>query len=181
MEVPVQKGERLWAGDGLAIYATDVPGMAIMEWEDPAVCEAAIHLNNLLKRHALAPNYLGRYDRRSILVRHLEPLNIKVAAEARPGDSSVTFLDSSGRPIAKHEVQRIDGVGKGRPEMIEDVAAHAVRSLRAHLTPHGVKRIRLNMTFGLAADGSCLLQVVNPLVCDLGSTKMEGLANLLGG
>lgn len=180
MEVPVQRGSRLWTGDGLAIYATDVAGKAIMEWEDPAACAAAHRLNDLLKRHALATNYVERYDRQALLVRQVEPLPFHVMAEAKQGDSTARFAGPDG-PLERHDLKKINGVTKARVEMMEDVAAHAARSLRAHLMPRGIEHLRLHLQFGLADDGACLLQVVNPLVCDLGTTDMEGLANLLGG
>lgn len=181
MEVPVQKGVQLWSRDGITVYATDVAGKAIMEWEDPLAFEAACRLNDLLKRHALASNFLARHQSRSILVRQLDLLNFIVTAEASPGDSSVRFTEPNGRLVERAELLTIDGLNKDRVEMMEDVAAHAVRSLRAHLLPSGVTNLRLNLHFGLTADGACLLQVINPLVCDLGTTDMEGLANLLGG
>lgn len=181
MEIPVERGERLWSGDGLVLYATDHAGQQIMAWDDAATYQAALRLNDLLKRHALATNLLEVLDGQAMLVRELQPFNLTVTAEASLGDSSVVFSGPNGRLDTIDEVLAIAGVNKRRVEMMGDAAAHAARSLRAHLSPHGVERLRLTLTFGVTHDAACLLQVVNPAVCDLGTTDMEGLANLLGG
>ncbi|MFZ5817322.1 MAG: hypothetical protein ACOY93_18825 [Bacillota bacterium] len=181
MEVPVQRGERLWAGEGIAVWATDRPSRLILEFEQEGVCEAAVRLQGLLKRHALTSSFLERLDGRSILIRRVEPLGVEAVAEAGHGSTRVTFQGSGGRSLTPEEAKAVPGMSARRLEMMEDHAAHAARSLRAHLQPQGVEQLRLTVRFGLTDDGACLAQVINPLNCELGTTDMERLANLLGG
>ncbi|MFZ5825795.1 MAG: hypothetical protein ACOY94_15970 [Bacillota bacterium] len=181
MEVPVQRVEQLWAGEGIAIWATDQAGRLILEFDDEAVCEAACGIQALLKRHALNSSFLERLDRRSLLIRRVAPLGLQAVVESSPGETRLTYQGTDGQPLSPEEAKAVEGVSAKRLEMMEDVATHAARSLRAHLTPHGVERLRLTVRFGVAEDGTCLPQVVNPLNCELGTTDMERLANLLGG
>lgn len=181
MDVPVQRAERLWAGESIAIWATDQAGRLILEFDEAAACEAACRIQALLKRHGLSSSFLERLDRCSLLIRRVEPLNLRVAVESSPGKTNLTFQGTDGQVLSPEEAKAVEGISAGLLEMMEDVAIHAARSLRAHLAPHGVERLQLTVRFGVADDGTCLPQVVNPLNCELGTTDMEQLADLLGG
>lgn len=181
MEVPLERGERLWAGEGIAIYATNLEERLILAFDDPAVCAAACQIQSLLKKHALTSSFMERLDGRSLLIRRVAPLGLQLAATASPGESQLAFQSTDGRPLTPDEARQVDGVTKSRLEMMEDVAVHAARSLRAHLLPHGIEQLRFIARFGLTSDGACIMQVTNPLNCDLGTTDMQRLANLLGG
>lgn len=181
MEAPVQKGERLWSGEGIAIWATDQEERLILAFDDPSVCEAAHAVQLLLRRHALNSSFLERLDSNSFLIRRVEPLPLEVVAESIPGETRIVFQGLTGDALSPEEVLALEGLSPKRVEMMEDLVMHAARSLRAHLTLHGVDHLRLVMRFGVTADGACLPQVVNPRNCDLGTTDMEQLANILGG
>lgn len=181
MEEPIRREQRLWTGEGIAIWATNWADRLILEFDDEAACEVACRIQALLKKHALTSSFLERMDGRSLLIRRVEPLGLQAVADSSPGETRVTFAGTDGQPLSPDEAKQVDGVSAKRLEMMEDVATHAARSLRAHLGLHGVERLRLIMRFGLTDDGACLPQVVNPLNCDLGTTDMERLANLLGG
>lgn len=169
MEGPVQRGEQLWSGEGISIWTTDQAERLILQFEEERVCEVACRIQALLTKHALSSSFLERLDSRSVLFRRVEPLPVQAVVEATAGDARLTFQGD------------VDGMPKARLAMMEDVAVHAARSLRAHLSLHGIERIRSVVRFGLTSDGACLLQVVNPLNCDLGTTDMERLADMLGG
>ena len=182
MEGPVEKGERLWAGEGIAVYATDQAEALILEFEAAAACEAAYQMQALLQKHTLSSSFLERLNSRSFLIRRVEPLSVQVAAEAEAGEVRLELQRAGdGQPLSREEALQEPGLSPKRLERMEDVATHAARSLRAHLSLQGVERLRIPLRFGLTHDGACLLQVVNPLGCDLGTTDMGRLAQLLGG
>lgn len=177
MEEPIEKGEQLFQGDGWQVWATNQAGLALVEWSDEHLCEVAFRLQALLKRHALALNFVERLGSRSLVVRRVEPLAASVVAEVAPGETAVTFIGSDGASLSPEELRKAEGLKPDRIEMMEDAAAHAARSLRAYLK--GPLRIQLH--FGRTDEGECLLQVVNPMECDLGTTDWETLADQLGG
>ncbi len=181
MEAPVQKGEQLWSGEGIAIWATDLADKLILEFDDASVGEVAYAVQMLLRRHALNSSFLERLEDGSFLIRRVEPLPLELVAESAPGQTSLLFRGSTGEALGRDQLLAVDGVSAKRVEMMEDLVIHAARSLRAHLTLHGVDHLRLVMRFGITGDGACLAQVVNPRNCDLGTTDMVRLANLLGG
>lgn len=181
MEDPIQRGERLWSGEGIAIWNTNQAERLILEFDEVAPCEAACRLQALLKKHALTSSFVERLDSRSLLIRRVEPLSLQVVVETSPGQTKLAFHGTDGQPLKPDEAKAMPGVSAKRLEIMEDVATHAARSLRAHLTPQGVESLRLALRFGITDDGTCLPQVVNPLTCDLGTTDMEQLVHLLGG
>lgn len=178
----MEKGERLWSGEGIAIYATDQAEALVLEFQAAEVCEAAYRLQALLKSHTLSSSFLERLDSRSFLIRRVEPLPVQLAAEAEAGTVRLELQRTAdGGPLSREEALQEPGLSPKRLERMEDVATHAARSLRAHLSLQGVERLRMALRFGITHDGACLMQVVNPLVCDLGVTDMGRLAQLLGG
>lgn len=182
MEGPVVQGERLWAGEGIAIYATDQAEALILEFEAADACEAAYQLQALLKKHTLSSSFLERLTSRSFLIRRVDPLPVQVSAEATAGEVRLALQRAAdGEPLSREEALAEAGLKPTHLERMEDAATHAARSLRAHLSLQGVERLRMPLKFGLTHDGACLLQVVNPLGCDLGTTDMGRLAQLLGG
>jgi len=178
MADPVQKGERLRAGEGMAVWGTGQPGGLILEFENESVCEAAFRIQQLLERHAVPSNFVERQGSRMFRVRRLELLPVEVLTEAGPGQVAVAFCAGS-RPLDRAEAEAL--VTRDRLDRMEDLAAHAARSLRAHLSLRGIARLRARLRFGLTEDGACLLQVVNPLECELGTTDMGQVAELLRG
>ncbi|MBP2019446.1 hypothetical protein J2Z79_002885 [Symbiobacterium terraclitae] len=174
----VRKGERLLVGEGMAVWAADKPGGLILEFADEAVCEAAFRIQQLLERHAVPTGFVERLGSRILLARRLELLPVEVVIEAAPGQVDVAFR-AGGRTLDRAEAESL--LTPDRLERIEDLAAHAARSLRAHLSLRGIAHLRARLRFGLTEDGACLLQVVNPLECELGSTDMRQVAELLGG
>lgn len=178
MADPVQKGERLRAGEGVAVWATGQPGGLILEFDDETVCEVAFRIQQLLARHAVPSSFAERLGSRMFLIRRLDLLPVEVLTEAGPGEVAVSFC-AGGRILSRAEAEAL--LARGRVERIEDLAAHAARSLRAHLSLRGIAHLRARLRFGLTEDGTCLLQVVNPLECELGSTDMGQVAELLGG
>ncbi len=178
MTDPVLKGERLWAGEGVAVYATDRADRLILEFADETAGEAAFRIQELLRRHALATSFEERLTGRCFLIQKVTPLTVEVAAEAAPGEVNLTFLEG-GREISRAEAEA--SLTPQRMDRVEDAALHAARSLRAHLSLRGVQRLALRMRFGLTDEGACLMQVINPLECRLGSDDMNEVAALLGG
>jgi len=174
----VQTGERLWAGEGMAVWGTDHPGCLILEFEDEDVCEAAFRIQQLLASHAVPSSFVERRGGRMFLVRRLELLPVEVLTQAGPGQVDVAFC-AGGRTLSREEAEA--RLKPDRRERMEDLAAHAARSLRAHLSLRGIAHLRARLRFGLTEDGTCLLQVVNPLECELGTTDMRQVAELLGG
>ncbi|BAD41843.1 hypothetical protein [Symbiobacterium thermophilum] len=178
MEEPVLKRERLWAGDGLAVHATDRADRLILEFEDETVCAAALRIQEILVGHGLATSFAARFTSRSFLIRKVQPLPVEVAAEAGPGEVRLAFRDGD-RELSREEAEA--ALTPERLERIEDAALHAARTLRAHLSLRGVERLQLRMRFGLTEEGACLMQVMNPLECRLGSEDMKEVLALLGG
>ena len=178
MTEPVEKGKRLWSGGGMAVYAADRPGRQIVEFDDETAGEAAFRIQELLARHALSTCFEARLSGRAFLVQKTTPLAVEVQAEAAPGRVDLTFLEG-GREIGREEAEA--RLAPERLQRIEDAAAHAARALRAHLSLRGVERLQLRMRFGLTDEGACLMQVINPLECRLGSEDMQEVAALLGG
>jgi len=175
----VKRGNRLWSGEGIALYETDLADRLMLEFEDEAVCEAAYRIQTLLRRHVLNSSFEERLGGRTFLIRRVEPLDVEVVAEAEPGEVRLAFAGAGGTLTRE---QALAALGRqSRLEKMEDVGAHAARSLRAHLSLRGIDRLRLRLRFGITADGTCLLQVVNPLGCDLGTNDMRKLTALLGG
>lgn len=181
MEGPVQKGERLWVGEGIAIFATNRAERLILTFEEAAVCEVAYLIHRLLKRHTLSSSFLERLDSRSFLLRRVDPLPIDLVVEAGLGESQVNLIASGGRQLTREEAARETGLLLARVDSMTDAATHAARALRGYLSLRGIDQLRLVTRFGLADDGTLLLQVINPLNCDLGTDRMAELAELLQG
>lgn len=157
-----EKGALLWAGEGCRLWAAEEPNFAVMTWEEPQSSRLAEGLDQVLRRHALQSHFVRRLDAQSLLVKRLEPLPMRAVARCEAGAVAIRFLGQ--------------GVGPTRLARMEDAATHAVRSLRAHLD----QPFALTLRFGLAADGNCLLQVVDPLECEFGGTYAAVLAQLGG-
>ncbi len=181
MEQELQKGDVLFSTDGCRVYETNDGGLAMMEWEREEACELAFHLQRTLKRHALATNFRQRFGERTLVVRRLEPLSLTVLAQGAQHGARAAFVDAGGTALTREEAQRLLGGRRARLSVMEDAALHAVRTLRARLRPLGVDRLSLRLRFGLSNDGCCLLEVPNPLACDLGSADYEKLCAQLGG
>jgi len=178
MTDPVEKRQRLWTGAGMAVYATDRSDRQVVEFEDEIACEVSFRVHERLARHALPTSFEARLTGRSLLVQKTALLPVEVKAEAAPGQVRLTFLDG-GRAIAREEAEA--ALTPERLERIEDAAQQAARALRAHLSLRGVDRLRLHLRFGVTDEGACLMQVINPLECRLGTEDLREAAALLGG
>lgn len=178
MEEPVLKRERLWTGAGVAVYATDRADRLILEFADEMACAAAVRIQEILAGHALATSFVARFTSRAVLIRKVQPLPVEVVADAGPGEVRLAFRDGD-RELSRAEAEA--ALAPERLERIEDAALHAARTLRAHLSLRGVPRLQLRVRFGLTDEGACLMQVINPLECRLGSEDMKEVFALLGG
>lgn len=181
MEAEVQKGEQVYSADGWAIYATNDEDLQVMEWEDPCACSLAFSLHRVLRGHALNSNCVSTFSANGLLVRRLKLLDITVVVKTARNDTTLTFLGSGGRALSRGEAEHVNGCKPSRVDVMEDVAAHAARSLRAHLAPLGLTDLELHFQFGISPGGETLLQVPNPLMCSFGNTDYEGLCQQLGG
>ncbi|HEY3366884.1 MAG TPA: hypothetical protein VGK74_17675 [Symbiobacteriaceae bacterium] len=179
MESDLVKGALLYRGDGCQTFATDNDDLAVLEWEDGKACRLAEALAEMLKRHVVISSYVRRYGPCSLVVRRMEPIPLTVEAEGLPANVVIRFVDSVGQALEKADTLKVPGVRKSRLDMMEDVANHVARVVRAHLGP--VEGLRVRLRFGIPAGGGCLLDMVNPLVCQLGTTDYEALCGLLGG
>lgn len=177
----LEKTELLSEKDGCKVWATTDRDIAVMEWASEEACQIAYDLHELTRKHALSTNFRDRLGRRELVVRRLELLNLALVARCTVHDTHLEFLDSSGTPMEKGEVERIPDVTSSRLEVIEDAAAHVARCVRAHLAAAGVTDLELRLQFGLGGQGETLLQVINPLSCRLGTGDMSALDMWVGG
>lgn len=178
MDQMITKGDLLFRSDGMRIFATQDSGLAVMEWDRPAVCGLAHALHTVLKQHALNTAFLDRLGQHALVVRRADRLDL--VAEATGGrETALRWLRAGdGKEIPEGELTGIPGVKPARVDMMKDAAVHSARSLRAHL--HG-ERLLLRIRFGITDEGDCLMEVPNPLDCDFGSTEYDRLAAQLGG
>jgi len=176
------KSISLYRSADFELFATDVSGVSIMEFADPEAGDLAWRIHEVLCRHTQPTNALERIGPGLLAVRAVDPLMVTVEATAGPRQTQVRFLSGrSQRELEGRALTRVDGVTPTRADVMEDAAAQAARSLRAHLLVHGIHEVTLRLAFGLDADGCMHLQVVNPRECDLGTTDYAALYLWLGG
>lgn len=178
MDRELVKQEALITTDGWSLWSTNDYDLAVMEWRQPEACELAHAIHTVVRRHALADSFVDRDGPHALIVKKLDLLPMQVLATGSQNDTVLEFLSASGSPLEADDPTAVDGVTPNRLDMINDTAIHTVRSMRAHLPQTDVA---LKLQFGIGPGGECLLQVINPLECDLGSTDYTALAHQLGG
>ncbi|MGE5673286.1 MAG: hypothetical protein ACM3XM_05315 [Mycobacterium leprae] len=173
------EGNQLYAGMGYAMVAND-DDTAIMEFANPEACQLAYAIQRTLKRHALCTNCLEPFDgKQSLLVRRIEPIPLTVLTRCVDGEARVEFRDRSGVKLDKPDAIQAGGIKPGCLDMIEDIALHTMRTLRAYFGP--AEGLALKLLFGRTASGETLLQVIDPDDCNLGSKDYAALCGQLGG
>jgi hypothetical protein len=178
LEYEVQQGIRLTGGEGWDLYATDDPDLALLAFADGYACELAHQLHLMLQRHALSTSLIRRLDSHRLLVRRLELLPLTVVAEATDHEATVRFVDEAGAALNREALRQMPGLTRARPESVADTALHAVRCLRAYLTPL-TPGLSLRLRFGIDAGGACVLAVPNPLECGWGRSVFASLCDRL--
>jgi hypothetical protein len=181
MEAVLERGDLIYAAEGYELYATNDATLAIAQWKEESACRLAQAMHHLLRRHALSTNFVEVYDPCGLVVKRVEPLPVAVIAQAIRGDAKLEWHGADGTVFTREEVARLPGMKAARLDMMEDTGLQAVRSSRAHLQGSGVACITLELVFGIDAGGACLLQVINPVRCDLGTPDYNLLATRLGG
>lgn len=161
--------DSLYRLPGCEVWSTDQADIAVMEWESEAACRLALSVQTILRRHAVQTNYRDSAGLTSLLVTRIEPLGFAVSVQAAQGETAVSFIGADGKTEAQTSPD-LTGV-------LEDTAAHAARSLRAYLA----SELRLHLSFGIGPAHQTLLQVINPVECDFGSTDPAVLLAQLGG
>lgn len=173
------KGDLLFGSDGLAVFATHDPNLALMEWKRREVCALAHTIQRVLKQHALNTTFIDRLGEHALVVRRADRLDLVVEATSGTRESSLRWLSTDGGgEISEGELTGIPGVKPDRVDMMKDAAIHSARSLRAHL--HG-DRLRLRLRFGTTGEGDCLMEVPDPLDCDFGPAPYDQLIVQIGG
>lgn len=181
MEHWLSKEDLLYSGEGFALYATRNDELAIIEWEQVDACHLAQLLDRTLRSHALGSTFKESVTEREMLVQRVEPTALHMRARAGEEGASAEFVDHSGKVWPLDAAPELDGMKPTRLTYMEDIALHAMRSLRAHFGPLGFDGIELTLRFGVAANGDCLLQVINPVECQLGTTDYAALCAQWGG
>lgn len=181
MTYELEVGELLYATEGVSTYATNDENLAVMEWETEPLCRLSLRLHEIIRSHALFTNYIERLSARRLVVKRLEMLPVTVAVSTDPHDTSLRLLADGGVVIPLEEATEIPGLKPKRLDMMVDTAQHVARTMRAHLLLSGVQHVELKLSFGVGTQGECLLQMVNPLHCNLGTTDYEALCTQLGG
>ncbi len=178
---PLEKTSLISKSEGCKLWATNDYDVAILEFESEAACNVAVRLQELVRKHALMTNFIERGGATNLIVRSLEPIGLKVVARTTANDTQLSYEGSQGQPLEMDDVVRYPGATPSRREMMEDTATHVARSLRAHLADDGVTDLTVRLEFGLGGQGECLLQVINPLLCDFGNPEMSVVYAQLGG
>lgn len=177
----VEKTDLIGVTDGCEHWATNDPDIGVMEWESEIACQVAFRLQELIKKHALSTNFLDRLGNHALIVRQLQLLPVLLVPRCTVHDTHLEISDGAGTLLEKREAKLLSGVTHSRLEVMVDTATHVARSVRAHLAGAGVTALSMPMRFGLGGQGECLLQVINPLACDLGLKDMSALYKQLGG
>lgn len=177
----LEKTDLLSESEGLKVWQTNDYDIAMLEFNDESTGQVVMRLQEIVRKHALSTNFMERRGYRTFIVRKLDPIPVKVVARCSPNDTALSYESSEGVPLEMQDVIRIPGVTPSRREMMEDTTAHVARSLRAHLADDGVTEVTVRLEFGLGGQGECILQMINPLQCDLGDSSMSELYSQLGG
>lgn len=177
MQEAIQKGDLMRNLPGCKVWATNDSDLAIMEWDQEESGELAYQIQRLLRRHALSTNFMDRLSRASLVVRQLELLPLAVVAKSAAAETALEFYGSAGGRLDPADLNEVPGAKPTRLDMITDTATHAARSLRAYVHSD----VELRLSFGIGPDGQCLLAVINPLECHLGSATTADLITKLGG
>jgi len=177
----VEKMDPLLRIRGCQIWSTDQVNTAVMEWESESECRLALAIALLLRKHAVQTNFVRALGHSALLVIRLEPLGLGVSVRAAQGETVVTFVGPGGEKLDRAEAEALCAIKAPRFHAMEDAAAHAARSLRAHLAAMEVHELTLHLRFGTGPEHETLLQVINPAECDFGAIAPEALLTQLGG
>lgn len=177
----LEKTDLLSETDEYKVWQTNDYDIAMIEYEDEATAQVVMKLQELVRKHALCTNFMERRGSRTFIVRKLDPLPVKLVAHCTLNDTVVSYESAQGVPLEMAEVVRVPGVTPSRREMMEDTVAHVARSLRGHLMDDGVTELTVRLEFGLGGQGECILQMIRPFQCDLGTSNMLALYSQLGG
>jgi phosphoribosylaminoimidazole-succinocarboxamide synthase len=181
VQVEWQKGSLMYTGVGYEIWSTDDDAHAIMEWTDECACRLSYLFHKALKRHALATNALERLGPHSLVVSRLQPLPLGLVVRATANNAELQMLGAEDLVLERSEAEAVPGVKPTRLPVMEDVALHTARTLRAYLLKEGVEELELRLAFGIAPSGECQLQAINPAECRLGSTDYHSLCDRFEG
>lgn len=181
MKQQLSKTDLLRSGEGFTLYATDDDELAIVEWEQADACRLAALLDRMLRSHALGSAFKESLSEQELLVHRVEPTALFMRATTDKEGVKAAFVDESGAVWSFDEAPQLDGMNPKRLTYMQDVALQVIRSLRAHLRPLGFDQIDVTLRFGVADNGNCLLQVINPVECQLGTTDYATLCAQLGG
>lgn len=170
-----KQGEERYRSDGFVVYDATSRGLNFLEWADQALCNVGAALQGCLHRHAVVTNWERRTGERTWLLTELALLPVRVWVQTEPNDVRHGLVDQHGLPIDVEKALSLPQMRVARLDDMVDTSRQVGRALRAHLDPG----VRLELWYGLNEMGACVLHVVDPLRCDLGSR--ESLIARLGG
>lgn len=174
-------GETRYRSNGFIIYDATRRGLNFMEWSEKALCDLGTALEHCLKRHAVVTNWEKRTGDQTCLLTELELLPVRVWVQTEPNDLRYGLVDSHGLPIDQEKALSLPNMRVARLDDMIDTSMQVGRALRAHLSGPDGPPLRLELWYGLNEMGACVLHVVDPLRCDLGSKDMGDLITRLGG
>jgi hypothetical protein len=181
LEKAVQKGEQVYTSDGWSLSATDDAELQIMQFQDECICRLALAIHHMLRGHALSTNFVQAYGSHALVVKALEMVPLTVVARTTATDVQLSLIGSLGTELSEKEAEGVPLAKPSRLDTMKDVATHSARCLRAHLSPLGYANLELRFHFGVASGGETLLQVPNPIACNLGTNDYETLCGQIGG
>lgn len=177
----LERGSIIFAGSGMTLFATDDSELALMEWERPEVSRLAEGLGELIQRHALATSLVERWGDRALVTKRLNYLELTVLAEASGQEVALRWKGPEGTELTEEQVRALPLMDDYRLEMMVDSAVHTLRSLRGHLTLLDLGDVRLRLRYGITPAGQCLMDLINPLEAEFGTTDYDWLTQQLGG
>lgn len=176
-----RKGEMRYRSNGFIVYDATRRGANFMEWASKELCDLGTALQNCLHRHAVVTNWEKRNGDNTALLSELELLPVRVWVQTAPNDVTSGLVDEHGLPLDQERALALPKMRVARLDDMLDTSRQVGRALRAHLSSPEGPSLRLELWYGLNEMGACMLHVVDPLRCDLGSTDSADLITRLGG
>lgn len=174
-------GEMRYRSTGFMVYDATRRGLNFLEWTDKVLCDLGTALQSCLKRHAVVTNWEKRTGDQTCLLSELDLLPVRVWVETEPNGIRSGLVDAHGLPLDQEKALSLPDMRVARLDDMVDTSMQVGRALRAHLSSPDGPRLRLELWYGLNEMGACVLHVVDPLCCDLGSQDAADLISRLGG
>lgn len=174
-------GEMRYRSTGFIVYDATRRGLNFMEWAEKPLCDLGAALQHCLKRHAVVTNWENRTGDQTCLLAELELLPVRVWVQTEPHEIKYGLVDGHGLPLDQERALTLPKMRVARLDDMIDTSVQVGRALRAHLASPDGPSLRLELWYGLNEMGACVLHVVDPLRCDLGSQDTTDLIARLGG